>query len=91
MPTVMDTQLTLDDLWQKCEKCGGSGKLVPGAMSGGAYQMAFVDSEELVTNSKLPSESLVEVGTEHRLADPESLAAMLGACVSEQHSIIVPS
>jgi hypothetical protein len=40
----------------------------------------FADSEELVKNSGLPLESLIEVGNEHRLADPESLAAMLGAC-----------
>ena len=39
----------------------------------------FADSEELVTNSGLPSESLIEVGTEHRLADDESLDAMVGA------------
>jgi hypothetical protein len=38
----------------------------------------FADSEELVKNSGLPSDSLVEVGFEHRLADEESLAAMLG-------------
>lgn len=37
----------------------------------------FADSEELVRNSDLPSSALVEVGTEHRLADPESLAKML--------------
>ena len=40
----------------------------------------FADSEELVRNSGLPSDSLIEVGTEHRLADPESLAKMLEAC-----------
>jgi hypothetical protein len=40
----------------------------------------FADSEELVRNSGLSLESLIEVGTEHRLADPESLAMMLGAC-----------
>jgi hypothetical protein len=39
----------------------------------------FGDSEELVTNSGLPSESLVEVGIEHRLADEESLRKMLEA------------
>ena len=38
----------------------------------------FADSEELVKNSGLPSDSLVEVGFEHRLADEESLALMLG-------------
>ena len=39
----------------------------------------FADSEELVRNSGLPAESLIEVGFEHRLADEESLEAMLGA------------
>jgi hypothetical protein len=37
----------------------------------------FADSEELVRSSGLPSSALVEVGTEHRLADEESLAKML--------------
>jgi alpha-beta hydrolase superfamily lysophospholipase len=40
----------------------------------------FADSEELVRNSGLPSEALIAVGTEHRLADEESLAKMLEAC-----------
>jgi hypothetical protein len=40
----------------------------------------FADSEELVRNSGLPASALVEVGTDHRLADPEPLAAMLRAC-----------
>ena len=40
----------------------------------------FADSEELVRNSGLPKEALVEVGGDHRLADPESLGRMLGAC-----------
>ena len=39
----------------------------------------FLDSVELVKNSGLPSESLIEVGHEHWLADPGSLKAMLGA------------
>ncbi len=38
----------------------------------------FPDSEELVRNSGLPSSGLIEVGTEHRLADEESLGMMLG-------------
>jgi hypothetical protein len=42
------------------------------------------DSEELVRNSGLPASALIEVGTNHRLADPEPLAVMLkasqGAC-----------
>ena len=40
----------------------------------------YADSEELVRNSGLPSSALIEVGTDHRLADPEPLAAMLRAC-----------
>lgn len=39
----------------------------------------FGDSEELVRSNGLPSESLIEVGSEHRLADFESLEAVLGA------------
>jgi GNAT superfamily N-acetyltransferase len=40
----------------------------------------FSDSEELVKNSGLPASALIDVGSDHRLADPASLAAMLGAC-----------
>lgn len=40
----------------------------------------FADSKELVANSGLPSEALLEIGSDHRLADSESLLAMLGAC-----------
>ena len=40
----------------------------------------FGDSEELVSNSGLPASVLIEVGDDHRLADPEPLAAMLRAC-----------
>ena len=42
----------------------------------------FEDSEELVARSGLPSETVVQVGADHRLADPGSLQAMLAACVS---------
>lgn len=37
----------------------------------------FADSEELAKSS---GATLIEVGTDHRLADPEPLAAMLRAC-----------
>jgi len=37
----------------------------------------FADSEELAKRS---GAALIEVGTDHRLADPEPLAAMLKAC-----------
>src|SRR5262249_38939179 len=40
----------------------------------------FSESEELVRNSKLPSNSLIEIGSDHRLATPDALAAMLSAC-----------
>jgi len=40
----------------------------------------FADSEELVRTSGLPPTALVEIGNDHRLADPEPLAAMLRAC-----------
>ena len=40
----------------------------------------FADSEQLLVNSSLPQSALVEVGGDHRLADPEPLAAMLRAC-----------
>ena len=40
----------------------------------------FADSEELVRTSGLPASALIEVGTDHRLADPEPLEAMLKAC-----------
>ncbi len=39
----------------------------------------FEDSEELAHSSKA---TLIEVGTDHRLADPEPLATMLKACES---------
>jgi hypothetical protein len=40
----------------------------------------FEDSEELVAHSGLPQETLIEVGHDHRLADEDSLIAMLWAC-----------
>jgi hypothetical protein len=40
----------------------------------------FAASEELVKNSRLPASALIEVGNDHRLADPEPLKRMLEAC-----------
>lgn len=40
----------------------------------------YADSEELVRNSGLPVYTLVETGSDHRLADEESLEIMLEAC-----------
>ena len=42
----------------------------------------FAHSEELLRNSKLPASSLIEVGNDHRLADPEPLESMLRECES---------
>jgi hypothetical protein len=40
----------------------------------------FSHSEELVANSGLPRETLIEIGRDHRLADREPLSVMLWAC-----------
>ncbi len=40
----------------------------------------FEDSVELIRNSSLPTKTLIEVGSDHRLADDSSLAMMLWAC-----------
>ena len=37
-------------------------------------------AEELLANSGLPESALIEIGSDHRLADPEPLKAMLEAC-----------
>jgi hypothetical protein len=42
----------------------------------------FAHSEELVRNSALPMTALIEVGNDHRLADPEPLETMLRECES---------
>lgn len=44
----------------------------------------FADSMELVRNSGLPAYTLIEVGSDHRLADPESLGMMLHACLIDE-------
>ena len=40
----------------------------------------YAHSEELVRISDLPASALVEVGSDHRLPDPEPLASMQRAC-----------
>lgn len=40
----------------------------------------YAESEELVRISGLPASALVEAGSDHRLADVESLQALLNAC-----------
>jgi hypothetical protein len=46
--------------------------------------VAFGDSEELLRNSNLPRQSLIEAGSDHRLADSDSLQTMLRACTGSQ-------
>jgi hypothetical protein len=41
----------------------------------------IAESREVVRASGLPDSVLIVVGTDHRLADPEPLAAMLGAAI----------
>jgi hypothetical protein len=50
----------------------------------------FSDSEQLVANSGLPSETLIEVGNDHRLADPEPLSVMLWACNLLASGVMLP-
>ena len=38
------------------------------------------DPPQLVRSSRLSAPALIEVGNDHRLADPEPLEAMLKAC-----------
>jgi hypothetical protein len=49
----------------------------------------FSDSEDLVRNSGLPVSALVEVGSDHRLADPEPLRRMLEACERQLVAVTV--
>ena len=63
--------------------CGTASTVKPGTTilhSQADEVVSFLDSVELARNSGMPSESLVEVGTEHRLADEESLKKMVEAC-----------
>jgi len=63
-------------------KWGTVKKLKPGTVilhSRADDVVPFADSVELASES---GAALIEVGTDHRLADPEPLAAMLKACVS---------
>lgn len=64
------------------KKWGTAKKVKPNTSilhSRGDETVPFSDSEELARNSGLPSETLIEVGFEHRLADEDSLRMMLRA------------
>jgi hypothetical protein len=44
----------------------------------------FADSQEFLHNSGLPESALIAIGTDHRLADPQSLKAMLEAVARKE-------
>lgn len=48
----------------------------------------FADSEALLAASGLDRSALVEVGLEHRMADPQSLAALLQACERSRKTLV---
>jgi len=78
---VGNTRLVL--LCPAWKKFGSIRKVKPGTVilhSRADDVVPFADSEELVRNSRLPAGTLIEVGAEHRLADPESLQMMLRSC-----------
>jgi len=80
---VGDTPLVL--LCPAWKKFGTTRAVKPGTVilhSRADDVVAFEDSEELLENSGL-SGTLVEIGSDHRLADPQSLESMLKAC--ERH------
>ena len=61
---------------------GTARKVKPGTVilhSPADETVPFADSQDLLRNSGLPESALIAVGTEHRLADPEALKAMLEA------------
>ena len=78
---VGDTRLVL--MCPAWKKFGSVRSVKPGTVilhSRADDVVAFSDSEELIRNSNLPKNSLIEVGSDHRLADPESLQTLLRAC-----------
>ena len=79
--TSADAKLVL--LCTAWKKFGTARTIKPGTVilhSRADDVIPFADSEELVKNSGLQTSGLIEVGTDHRLADSEPLAAMLRAC-----------
>jgi hypothetical protein len=73
-----DTKLVL--LCPAWKKYGTSKTVKPGTVilhSRADDVVPFADSEEL---AKYSGATLIEVGSDHRLADPEPLAVMLAAC-----------
>jgi hypothetical protein len=66
--------------WKKHETARTFKKNTPILHSRADEVVPFSDRKEVVRNSGLPASALIEVGNDHRLADPEPLAALLRAC-----------
>lgn len=65
------------------KRWGRAGSVKPGTVilhSEADDVIPIAESRELVQASGLPASALIVVGTDHRLADPEPLKAMLEAC-----------
>ena len=50
----------------------------------------FADSQELLAKSGLPASALIVAGTDHRLANPEPLAAMIAAVEQSGTAGVIP-
>ena len=78
---IGDTRLVL--LCPAWEKWGKATTVKPDSVilhSSADDVVPFASSEELVRNSGLPASALIVVGTDHRLAEPETLETMLKTC-----------
>jgi len=65
------------------KKWGTANTVKPGTVilhSAADDVIPYAHSEELIKNSGLPASALIEIGSDHRLATPEPLQAMLRAC-----------
>jgi hypothetical protein len=76
-----DTPLVL--LCPAWKNWGSANKFKPNSLILHSRQddvIPFADSQELLVNSGQSLDKLIEIGDDHRLADPEPLKAMLEAC-----------
>ena len=71
--------------WKRFGKAECAGKKTVILHSRADDVVPFSNSEELVKNSGLPPDVLIDVGTDHFLSDPQPLRAMLEACEKLVH------
>lgn len=84
------TLVLLCPAWKKYGKARRTKHRTAILHSRGDEVIAFEDSEMLVEQSGLAPEALIEVGSDHRLADTESLSAMLWICEHVDQSGLLP-